>query len=106
VSSARSLAPSSATAPISIFENEAAHEAHTGNQQPSEPSKRWSTPDLAAGPVVFTDYGLVASTFSEPPDVLEASAETTAAAGMTTCVMDSCMVTATALRPALVGDRR
>jgi quinol monooxygenase YgiN len=43
-----------------IFEDEAAHHAHGG----SEAVRRFESvyrPELVGGPVVFTDYGLVAS---------------------------------------------
>lgn len=43
-----------------IFENQAAHKAHSS----SEAVKRFQAaygPELAAGPVIFTDYHLIAS---------------------------------------------
>lgn len=48
-----------------IFENEAAHEAH-GQSAAVRAFEAVYTPELAAGPVVFTDYRLVASNFPEP----------------------------------------
>ena len=43
-----------------IFEDEAAHQAH-GNSEAVRRFESVYTPELAAGPVVFTDYQLVAA---------------------------------------------
>ena len=43
-----------------IFDDEAAHEAH-GNSAAVRQFEAVYTPELTAGPVVFTDYRLVAS---------------------------------------------
>lgn len=43
-----------------IFDDEAAHEAH-GNSAAVKQFEAVYTPELTAGPVVFTDYRLVAS---------------------------------------------
>jgi quinol monooxygenase YgiN len=47
-----------------IFEDESAHEAH-GRSAAVEKFESVYTPELTAGPVVFTDYRLVASNTPE-----------------------------------------
>ena len=48
-----------------IFEDEAAHEAHGASDAVGRFEEVYR-PELVAGPVVFTDYRLVASNSSEP----------------------------------------
>ena len=48
-----------------IFEDEAAHQTH-GQSGAVRAFEAVYTPELTAGPVVFTDYRLVASTLLDP----------------------------------------